>query len=312
MSDITLFEAVGGADGVLRLAAAWHERVMQDDVVSHAFSHGFHPAHTERLAAYWGEAWGGPPDYSGRYGTESSVVRMHSGHGQHEEMDQRAIECFHRALEDAGIADARLRDALGAYFAWATRTSMAAYPERESIVPDHLRLPKWSWNGLLQAAAIPPHALGMWRAYVATAGGADEARFYEAFCFGDSQELADDLAALVVQGTKRATAGAVWSFAAEGKRMPRPGDLSVVTNWSGQPQCIIETLSVDVVPFAEVTAEFAATEGEGDGSLSYWQHSHRAYFTRECQRAGREFSERMPIACERFKVVYQPASGAPT
>jgi len=33
---------------------------MADEVVSHAFSHGFHPNHSERLAAYWAEALLGP------------------------------------------------------------------------------------------------------------------------------------------------------------------------------------------------------------------------------------------------------------
>ena len=37
---------------MLRLARAWHDKVMSDEVVSHAFSHGFHPDHTARLAAY--------------------------------------------------------------------------------------------------------------------------------------------------------------------------------------------------------------------------------------------------------------------
>ena len=56
----TVYEAAGGAGGLLRLANAWHDRVMADEVVSHAFSHGFHPEHTQRLAAYWAEALGGP------------------------------------------------------------------------------------------------------------------------------------------------------------------------------------------------------------------------------------------------------------
>ena len=70
-----VYAAAGGADGLLRLASAWHARVMADDVVSHAFSHGYHPAHAERLAAYWAEALGGPTMYSQEYGDESSVVR---------------------------------------------------------------------------------------------------------------------------------------------------------------------------------------------------------------------------------------------
>jgi hemoglobin len=143
----TLFEAIGGAGGVLRLAAAWHKRVLADEVVAHAFSHGFHPQHTERLAAYWGEAWDGPPTYSERYGGESSVVRIHSGNGVHEEMDRRAIACFDQALDDVAIADP-LRRVLHDYFEWATTTSMAAYPRNPADVPDGMRIPRWSWDGL--------------------------------------------------------------------------------------------------------------------------------------------------------------------
>jgi hemoglobin len=145
---ITVFEAVGGTEGVLRLAAAWHERVLADEVVAHAFSHGFHPQHTERLAAYWVEAWGGPKAYSEQFGSESSVVRIHSGNGVHEEMDRRAIECFDRAMDDAGIIDPVLRRVLHDYFAWVTTTTMAAYPQNAEEVPDDLRLPHWSWDGL--------------------------------------------------------------------------------------------------------------------------------------------------------------------
>lgn len=146
----SLYEAAGGETGLLGLAHAWHERVLADEVVSHAFHHGFHPDHTVRLAAYWAEALGGPAAYSTRFGDETSVVRMHSGNGVHEEMDRRAIECFDRALEDAGLADdVALRDALHDYFAWATTASMAAYHESADDVPDGLKIPRWSWAGLV-------------------------------------------------------------------------------------------------------------------------------------------------------------------
>ena len=132
----TVYEAAGGADGLLRLAHAWHARVMADEVVSHAFSHGFHPEHTERLAAYWAEALGGPTTYSAAYGDETSVVRMHSGNGPHEEMDRRAIACFDQALVDVGLAgDDRLRQVLHDYFAWATTTTMARYHAPPTTCP---------------------------------------------------------------------------------------------------------------------------------------------------------------------------------
>ena len=77
----TVFEAAGGNDGLRRLADAWHRRVMADDVVAHAFSHGFHPQHVERLAAYRAEALGGPTTYSDSYGDETTVVKITAGMG---------------------------------------------------------------------------------------------------------------------------------------------------------------------------------------------------------------------------------------
>ncbi|HVS68424.1 MAG TPA: group II truncated hemoglobin [Mycobacteriales bacterium] len=144
----TLYEAAGGDAGLLRLAHAWHERVMADEVVSHAFSHGYHPDHSARLAAYWAQALGGPSEFTKSCGDETSVVRAHSGHGPHHEMDRRAIDCFDLALADVGITEPKLRDALHDYFAWATNTTMSRYADSADDVPDGLTIPKWSWDGL--------------------------------------------------------------------------------------------------------------------------------------------------------------------
>lgn len=144
----TVYEALGGIDGLRRLAGAWHDRVMADEVVSHAFSHGFHPQHTERLAAYWAEALGGPVMYTGVYGDETAVVRMHSGNGEHHEMDRRAIACFDLALADIGLAEADpVRQVLHDYFAWVTMNTMAQFHRSADDAPDGLRITRWSWNG---------------------------------------------------------------------------------------------------------------------------------------------------------------------
>jgi hemoglobin len=146
----SVYDAVDGYEGLVRLAAAWHRLVLADEVVSHAFSQGFHPQHTERLAAYWAEALGGPATYSANYGDETSVVRMHSGNGPHDEMNRRAIACFDLALVETGlVADERLRRVIHDYFAWATTTTMTRYPDSPDDVPDGLAVPHWSWDGLV-------------------------------------------------------------------------------------------------------------------------------------------------------------------
>jgi hemoglobin len=144
----SVYEAAGGSVGLLRLAEAWHARVLADEIVSHAFSHGYQPDHSERLAAYWGEALGGPAGFSQRYGDETSVVRIHSGNGPHEEMDQRAIACFDQALEDTGLTAEPVRQVLHDYFSWATTTAMARYHDSADDVPSGLAIPRWSWDGL--------------------------------------------------------------------------------------------------------------------------------------------------------------------
>ena len=144
----SVYEAAGGRNAFIALAVAWHRRCLDDPVVSHAFTHGSqHPHHARRLAAYWGEALGGPADYTASVGDHTQVVRMHSGNGEHQEMDDRAYDCFVAALDDADWpADERLRETVTAWFR-AAITEMAAYPDTPDDVPGRLPMPHWSWAG---------------------------------------------------------------------------------------------------------------------------------------------------------------------
>lgn len=145
--DATVYEAMGGADAVRALSAAWHARVVTDPVVGHAFSHGFREDHVERLAAYWAEALGGPQAYTPALGDESHVARLHAGNGEHAEMDRLAEEHFVAALDDAGLpADPRLRESLRAYWRWET-ANLNAFHESADDVPEGLPVARWSWDG---------------------------------------------------------------------------------------------------------------------------------------------------------------------
>lgn len=127
-----------------------------------------------------------------------------------------------------------------------------------------------------------------------------------AWYFCDNAHDADDLAALVVAGIKTATASLHWAYDDENERVPQPGDLSIITNWAGEPRCIIEVTDVQIVPFNAVDARQAYEEGEGDRSLAFWRRVHWDFFSRECDAIGRTPSETMPVVCERFRVVYRP------
>ncbi len=123
------------------------------------------------------------------------------------------------------------------------------------------------------------------------------------FAFGDSQELADELATLVRRGIKTATCSALWSYEEEQRPLPQKGEYSVVLDGNGVPVAVIETVEVFVAPFNEVPERFAYDEGEGDRSLAYWREAHRNYFGRQRFKE-RAFHEQMPLVCERFRFVH--------
>ena len=150
------------------------------------------------------------------------------------------------------------------------------------------------------------HIANFWQAYLdSLPPDADRPdTMPEAWYFCDDEASANHLAELTLNGTKRATAGSLWSYEAEGEAIPQPGDLSIIINWQEEPVCIIETLQVDITPFNEVSEEFAAVEGEGDGSLAYWKKVHWEFFSREMETLGREVVENMPVVCERFRVIF--------
>jgi uncharacterized protein YhfF len=157
---------------------------------------------------------------------------------------------------------------------------------------------------------LPAHLEAFWSEFILATPSADGTCFYEAFFFGDGEAMANELAELVLRGTKCATASSLWSYEMEKRAPPQPSDLSVVTDFSGQPLCVIETQSIEIVPFKEVTEAFAAAEGEGDGTLTFWREAHQEFFARDCIRMGRQFTEEMPVVCERFTVVYRAAKSA--
>ena len=121
--------------------------------------------------------------------------------------------------------------------------------------------------------------------------------------FGDSPGLSEELLALIRHGRKRGGASLVWAHEADAETIPRIGEIEIVVDHLNAPSLVTRTTSVEVVPFNEVSAEFAAREGEGDGTLAHWRREHWAFFSRECQRIGRVPTESMPVVCASFEVL---------
>jgi uncharacterized protein YhfF len=161
-------------------------------------------------------------------------------------------------------------------------------------------------DALAAADGLTDAVTAYWRKVRRDLADAAPVRPMGAFAFGDGPELADELAALVVAGTKTATASLEAAYEVEGSAPPDVGEWWVVTTWAGEPVATIVVAEVRVLPFDEVDAAFAADEGEGDLSLTYWRDAHRAFFARGCATLGLVWNETMAVVAERFRVVHRP------
>lgn len=124
--------------------------------------------------------------------------------------------------------------------------------------------------------------------------------------FGDSEQLADELLALVLGGEKRATAELVADFLARGDAVPRIGSHWIACDGRGVPRIVIRSTELRISDFDGVDAAFAADEAEDDRSLDAWREGHRRYWQRTAQARGATWSERDEIVLERFSVVWPP------
>lgn len=123
-----------------------------------------------------------------------------------------------------------------------------------------------------------------------------------AWSFGDTPEQADRLLELVLAGTKTATSSALSEYDDEDAPLPRAGDLSIVVDGVGHPRALIRTTAVEVVPFGEVTEDFAAAEGEGDRTLGSWRSDHTEFFRRAL--GVESVPDDFMVVTERFELLY--------
>ncbi|PWL39679.1 RNA-binding protein [Flagellimonas aquimarina] len=123
--------------------------------------------------------------------------------------------------------------------------------------------------------------------------------------FCDNEKDANTCVDLVCKDVKRATSHSLLAMQLRKEELPKIGDFTVVTDWSGKAKCIIRTTSVKLVPYFAVHSEHARLEGEGDKSIEHWKKTHWDYYTRELSEFNRTPLESMIVVFERFEKIFQ-------
>ena len=152
---------------------------------------------------------------------------------------------------------------------------------------------------------LTPEIEAFWQSYLISLPPTERLKLHLASVsdFGDSPELADELAQLIQAGVKSATSFLLWDMEPD-ETMPTVGDIEIVVDGSGRPSCIIEITEVEIKPFNEIDASFAFDYGEGDQSLDWWHREMWQSYAEECEKLGRQASETMPLVCLRFQLRY--------
>lgn len=150
---------------------------------------------------------------------------------------------------------------------------------------------------------VSEKAKRFWIEFCSTSG-VDINKPIQVWYFGNTPEMALELAELVMSGKKTATASQAAVNELKPDEAPIADGYSVVTDFYGEPLCVIRTAEIRHVPYDEVDSQFASDEGEGDQTLEYWREVHCNYFAREAVELGIEFNEQSIVCCERFRLLY--------
>lgn len=144
----------------------------------------------------------------------------------------------------------------------------------------------------------------MWRNYINKYPN-NKDKTYEAWYFANDEKTANELAELVVNGEKTATASIFCLYKIENEDLPIEGNFNIILDWDNNAKCITKTTKIYTVPFNKVTKEHAFKEGEKDKTLSYWREVHIDFFRQCLSNYEKEFNENMLVVCEEFEVVWK-------
>ena len=143
-----------------------------------------------------------------------------------------------------------------------------------------------------------------WESYLASTNSDVNLNYTDCFYFGRTENIANELVELVLNKIKKATTSCFHSYEINNEELPKIGDLCIITDWDGNPKCVIETTCVTILPFKNVTFEICKREGEDD-NLESWRNTHFSIYEAEGKKNGYIFNWDTLVVFEDFKVVYR-------
>ena len=146
----SLYDAVGGTDGLRTLSGSFYERVLADEVLAPVFA-TFTPDHVEHVAVWLAEVFGGPTRFTEAHGGHQALLRSHLGLDIRDEHRTRWLELMGEAVDEVLPGRPEVRDALMAYFGWGTAIAQQVSQDPVGTdLGDPGPIPRWTLHGLAE------------------------------------------------------------------------------------------------------------------------------------------------------------------
>jgi hemoglobin len=143
----TLYEHAGGEESLHRFVEIFYGRVLEDPLLQPLFGRG-HPDHVPHLTALLAEVFGGPTRYSDEHGGFPALLAAHRGKKIDESQQQRFVELFLAAADDAGLpVDAPFRRALRSYVVFGAEVAARnSHASTDADLHPCQEIPRWDWS----------------------------------------------------------------------------------------------------------------------------------------------------------------------
>jgi hemoglobin len=145
----TLYEWAGGAPALRKLFERFYEHVRDDEVLAPVFA-GMDANHPQHVAAWLGEVFGGPTDYSAARGGHAHMIKRHLGRELTEQQRRRWVNLLQDTADEVGLPnDPEFRASFVGYLEWGTRMAVM-FSQPGMAAPEDSPMPTWDW-------ALPPY-----------------------------------------------------------------------------------------------------------------------------------------------------------
>jgi hemoglobin len=142
----SLYEWMGGQPVLEKLIETFYRNVARDSLIAPLFAK-MGPEHPKHVAAFIGEVFGGPADYSQGRGGHAGMITQHLGKHLSEAQRHRWMELLLQTADEVGLpADPEFRSAFVGYIEWGTRLAVINSQPGVAAPPADSPMPKWGWG----------------------------------------------------------------------------------------------------------------------------------------------------------------------